>query len=149
MEPFIEAPGRGDRGGFDSCAEHSSQSPCLRPFGPKRKAKMVRYLSVCLTQNLAIFIARFCVRPCDRLTPMSEGPSKRETAPSLSGFEAYEALVTKGEWTAETEVALDSLIEKHEEDLYMLFLNYRESGLVDELPEHERRMYDRLAAQFE
>lgn len=74
---------------------------------------------------------------------------QQEFAPISSGIEAYEALITKGEWTPETEAALNSLIEKHEADLYMLFLNYRESGLVDELPEHERRMYEWLAAQFE
>jgi hypothetical protein len=71
-----------------------------------------------------------------------------ESATATSGVEAYEALVTKGEWTAETEATLDSLIEKHEEDLYMLFLNYRESGLVDELPDHERRMYEWLVEKF-
>lgn len=78
---------------------------------------------------------------------MTEGTPKPESAPT-SGFSIFEALVEKGEWTAETEAALARLLEAHEEDLYQLFLNYRESGLIAELPAHERRMYEWLDREF-
>ncbi len=80
---------------------------------------------------------------------MSEGPPKPESAPTESGVDAFQDLVAKGEWSDETEATLDSLIESHEEDFYMLYLNYKESGLVDTLPDHERQMYEWLAKQFE
>jgi hypothetical protein len=77
-----------------------------------------------------------------------EKSNNLETAPAESGVDAFEALVSRGVWNAETEAALDALFEKHEEDLYMLFLNYQESGVVDELPDHERRMYEWLEQKF-
>lgn len=80
---------------------------------------------------------------------MREAPSKLEPIPPGPGVDAFEALVKKGTWDLETEAALDGLIESHEVELHLLYLFYKESGLVDELPEHERRMYERLATQFE
>lgn len=80
---------------------------------------------------------------------MSEGSPKPEAASAPSGIDAFEALVAKGEWTAEIERALDALLEQYEEDLYMLFLNYEASGLTEELVGAERRMYARLAEAFE
>ncbi|MBU6321530.1 MAG: hypothetical protein KGI78_04580 [Patescibacteria group bacterium] len=79
---------------------------------------------------------------------MHEGPPKPEAAPEEPGVDLFEGLVAKGEWGEETERALDELLEKHEEDLYMLYLNYRESGLADDLSPHERRMYEWLAEVF-
>lgn len=71
-----------------------------------------------------------------------------ESSDVSPGFDEYSALVGRGEYTAETEASLRTLLEKYEEDLYMLYLNYKESGLVDELPGHERRMYEWLAKEF-
>lgn len=79
---------------------------------------------------------------------MSEGPPKPEAEPVRSGFDALESLVKKGQWGPATEEALAHLIEKYEEDFYMAYLVYRDSGLVDELPEHERKIYEWLADAF-
>ena len=83
---------------------------------------------------------------------MAEGPPKEEAGPS-PGFEAFTALVEKGEWTPETEAALARLLERYEEDLLDVLNMYTESlgpgGTPITLPEHERRMYEWLAAQFD
>ena len=47
------------------------------------------------------------------------------------------------------EEKLRALLESNEADLYMIYLNYKESGLVDELPEHERSAYEWLKNKFE
>ncbi len=75
-----------------------------------------------------------------------EGPPKKESPPDISGVDLFERLVNTGTWN---EVVLEEIFETHPEDLYMLYLNYTESGLWTELPEHERKMYDWLAARFE
>ena len=80
---------------------------------------------------------------------MREELPKPESTPPISGIDAFETLVNKGEWNPKVQAELDALLESHAEDLYMLYLNYKESGLVDSLPDHERQMYDRLAERFE
>jgi hypothetical protein len=79
---------------------------------------------------------------------MSESVPKRESAPTESGFDAFENLIKQGKWDVATEVKLNSLLEEYEEEFYTLFLTYEESGLIDTLPNHERKMYEWLAEQF-
>jgi len=68
----------------------------------------------------------------------------RQTDP----YEIFEALIKKAEWSGETEEQLQELLESHETDLYMMYLTYNESGLVDELSEYERRVYQWLDTRF-
>jgi hypothetical protein len=79
---------------------------------------------------------------------MSERPPKFESGPHAPGIDAFEKLVNEGQWNTEVEKALEELLEKYEIDLYMLYLNYVESGIVEELPEHERQMFERLEVEF-
>ena len=80
---------------------------------------------------------------------MSEKIPRPESAPEGDPYDAFDALIKEDEWSQRTEEKLRALLESHEEDLYMIYLNYQESGLVDELPEHERRLYDWLKKEFE
>ncbi len=81
---------------------------------------------------------------------MSEGPPRPEASPVESGVDGFVAILEKGEWSAAAEKALADLIEKYPDGLYMLYLNYRRSGLVDEpdFPDHERKMYEQLERAF-
>ena len=79
------------------------------------------------------------------------GPPKappQESAPEVDPYQTFEALVQQGVWSPETEEKLNPLLESHESDMYMIYLNYQESGLVDELSEYEHRLYDWLKNQF-
>lgn len=78
---------------------------------------------------------------------MAEGPPKPERE-SGAGVDAFERLVNGGVWNADVEGALREIQKTHPEDLYMLYLNYIESGIVSELPEHELGMFRWLEAQF-
>jgi hypothetical protein len=80
---------------------------------------------------------------------MHEGSPGPESVPPISGIDAFENLVNAGVWDVKTETALDELLKTYPDDLYMLYLTYKESGLVHELAEHERNMYERLAKEFE
>jgi hypothetical protein len=79
-----------------------------------------------------------------------EKPSNRESLPE-NGVDQFEKLVNAGTWDEETIMALEGIFETYPDDLYMLYLNYTESGLVEEgeLPEHELRMYEWLKEKFE
>jgi hypothetical protein len=72
-----------------------------------------------------------------------------ESAPTIDPYEAFEMFAAGGEWSPAAERKFSALLESHEADVYMLYLNYKESGLVDELPEHERSLYEWLAKKFE
>ncbi len=80
---------------------------------------------------------------------MSEKPPPPESAPKLDPYQAFEMLVEENRWSPETEEKLRIILESNEIDLYMIYLNYKESGLVDELSEYERRLYDWLKSKFE
>jgi len=80
---------------------------------------------------------------------MSEKIPSPESAPEVDPYQAFEELIVQIEWSSATEEKLRALLESHEDDLYMIYLNYTESGLVDELPEQERRLYEWLRNEFE
>jgi hypothetical protein len=80
---------------------------------------------------------------------MTEKPPRPESAPEADPYQEFEMLIAEQQWTPEVEERLRTLIELHEEDMYMMYLNYTESGLVEELSAHERRLYEWLKAEFE
>ena len=80
---------------------------------------------------------------------MSEKMSRSESAPKADPYEVFEAFSKEGEWSPAMEEKLRALLESNESDVYMIYLNYKESGLVDELPEHERSAYEWLKNKFE
>ena len=79
---------------------------------------------------------------------MSEKLPGREGAPEVDPYQALETLVAHGQWTPEAEARVRALIESHTADMYMIYVTYRESGLVGELPAHERQLYEVLRAEF-
>ena len=80
---------------------------------------------------------------------MSEKQHSSEAAPKLDPYKVFEALTEKGVWSSEVEATLNGLFESHEDDLYMIYRTYEESGLVDELSEYEQRLYEWLKNAFE
>ncbi|MEK7505704.1 MAG: hypothetical protein AAB597_02310 [Patescibacteria group bacterium] len=80
---------------------------------------------------------------------MSEKTPPPESAPEPDPYQAFEALVGENKWSLETEEKLRTLLESNESDMYMIYLTYKESGLVDELSKYERRLYDWLKSKFE
>lgn len=80
---------------------------------------------------------------------MSEKFPRPESAPEADPYKAFEALVEAGQWSPRAEETLRALIESHETDMGMIYLMYKESGLVDELPEYELRLYNWLTGKFE
>lgn len=79
---------------------------------------------------------------------MSERMPNHESAPKIDPYDFVEKFAEDGEWSSETEDQFSKLFESHEVDLYMIYLNYKESGLVDELPEHESSLYKWLDDKF-
>ncbi|MHB8661014.1 MAG: hypothetical protein ACYC75_03760 [Minisyncoccota bacterium] len=79
----------------------------------------------------------------------AERPPRPESTPEADPYQAFEALTKEQQWSPETEAKLRTLLESHEVDLYMIYLNYKESGLVDKLSEYEHRLYEWLKNKFE
>ena len=79
---------------------------------------------------------------------MSEKMSRPESAPKADPYEVFETFSKEGEWSPATEEIFCALFESNEADVYMIYLTYRESGLVGELPEHERLLYEWLGNKF-
>ncbi len=80
---------------------------------------------------------------------MSEKMPRPESAPKMDPYEIFETFAKEGKWSPETEEKFAMLLESNESDVYMIYLTYKESGLVDELPEHERSAYEWLKNKFE
>ena len=87
--------------------------------------------------------------------PKAENLSSKESAPDIDPYRAFEVLVERGVWSAEMEEELKTLLESHEEALYMIYLNYLEFGIADELANsddessrYERRLVDWLRDAF-
>ncbi len=80
---------------------------------------------------------------------MSEEQPNSESEPECDPYGTFENLVGLEQWLPDTKEKLRELLETHEVDMYMIYLNYTESELVDELPEHERQIYEYLKNVFE
>ncbi len=80
---------------------------------------------------------------------MSEKRPRPESALAADPYKEFELLTQQKGWSPEIEERLRILAELHETDLYMIYLNYTESGLVDELSEYESKLYNWLKDKFE